>query len=137
MSKNIFLKSFETFADCPTQALSYIGLIYKGITDGTDSPMATCRRLIAMPSRCPPRFVDLVDAKQPRAMTMLAHVFASMKLIDDSAVWFKGIAERQVPKIHEQLPAGWKAMMAWPMAVARGEIDREPKETQIDDILSL
>ena len=70
-------------------------------------------------------------------MTMLAHVFASMELIDESAVWFKGIAERQVPKIHEQLPAGWKPMMAWPMAVARGEIDREPKETQIDDILSL
>jgi hypothetical protein len=28
-------------------------------------------------------------------------------------------------------------LQAWPMAIASGEIDREPKETQIDDILAL
>lgn len=123
--------------DAYTKSLSYIGLIYKGIVEGTDTPMATCRRLIAMPSRCPPRFVDLVEAKQSRAMVMLAHVFASMKLVDGQAVWFKGIAERQVPRIYGELPVGWREMMTWPMAVANGEIDREPKETQIDDILAL
>ena len=123
--------------DAYQKSLSYIGLIYKGIVGGTDSPMATCRRLIAMPSRCPPRFVDLVEAKQPRAMAMLAHVFASMKLVDGQAVWFKGIAERQVPLIYEQLPVGWREMMAWPIAVAQGEVDREPRETYIEDILAL
>jgi hypothetical protein len=29
------------------------------------------------------------------------------------------------------------SLQAWPMAIANGELDREPKETQIDDILSL
>ena len=119
------------------KALSYIGLIYKGIIEGTDEPLATCRRLTAMPSRLPPRFGELVVVRQPRAFTMLAHIFACMKLISDKASWFRGIAERQVPKIYEQLPVGWREMMAWPMAVANGEVDREPKETQIHDILLL
>ena len=123
--------------DAYQKTLSYIGLIYKGIVEGTDTPLATCRRLIAMPSRCPPRFVDLCEASKPRAMVMLAHVFASMKLVGSQTVWFGGIAERQVPRIYEQLPVGWQEMMTWPMAVANGEVDREPKETQIDDILAL
>jgi hypothetical protein len=118
-------------------AISYVGLIYKGISDGTESEMASCRRLIAMPSRMDPRFIDLYEAKQPRAIAILAHLFACMKLIADKVPWFEGIAERQIPKTYEQLPAGWKPMLVWPMAILNGEIDREPKETQIDDILAL
>lgn len=119
------------------RTLAYIGAIYKGIIEGTDNSLGTCRRLVAMPSRCPPRFVQLAEAKQPRALVMLAHVFATMKLTDASTIWFRGIAERQVPKIYESLPPGWREMMAWPVAVTRGEIEREPKETFIDDILAL
>lgn len=120
------------------KALCYIGLIYKCVVEGTEHPMATCRRLVALPSRCPSRFVELVEARQPRAMAMLAHVFAIMKLIDDKVEWFIGIAERQIPQIYEQLPTGWRGLpMTWPMAISKGEVDREPKETQIDDILAL
>lgn len=136
-----FAADFEAITDedrnAYTMSLAYIGVIYKGIVEGTDTPLATCRRLVAMPSKCPPRFVDLVEARQPRAMVMLAHLFAGMKLVDQSVVWLSGIAERQVPKIYEQLPVGWREMMAWPMAVAQGEVNREPRETQIDDVLTL
>lgn len=132
-----FAADFEAMTPEDVEAykltLYYIGAIYKGIVEGTDSPFATCRRLSAMSSCCPERFVDLVEARLPRAMVMLAHVFASMKLVDQNAVWFRGIAERQVPIIYEQLPNAWKEMMVWPMAVARGEVDREPLETQRDD----
>lgn len=131
-------QDFETMTSEDTDAymktLSFIGTIYKGIVEGTDVPIATCRRLSALPSRCPPRFTDLVDAKRPRALAMLAHVFSSMKLIEDKVEWCKGVAERQVPKIYEQLPVGWHEMMSWPMAIARGEVHREPVETQIDDV---
>lgn len=119
------------------KTLAYIGAIYSGIIDGTDTSLGTCRRLIAMPSRCPPRFVDLAEAKQPRALIMLSFVFATMKLADKTTPWFRGIAERQVPKIYEQLPPGWREMMAWPVAVASGDIERQPKETWIDDVLAL
>ena len=97
--------------DTYQKALCYIGLIYKGVNEGTDDYMATCRRIAGFPSRNDPHFIDLVEAKQPRALTMLAHIFALMKMIDDKVLWFRGIAERQVPKIYEQLPIGWRAMM--------------------------
>lgn len=105
----------ETYA----RALSYIGLIYKGIRTKSDQPVATCRRLVAMPSRLPLRFTVMVEQRQSRAMAILAHVFACMKLLDDEVLWFKGVAERQIPKIQHDLPSGWKEMLEWPMAVAR------------------
>ena len=103
-------------------ALSYIGLIFKGISEGTDHPLDTCRRIIAMPSRLAPRFTELVDQRQPRAMAMLAYVFASMKLLEEKVMWFKGVAELQVPKIHAQLPAAWKDMAKWPLDIALGRV---------------
>ena len=91
--------------------ICYVGNIYKGIVEDRDDPMATCRRLIAAPSKNDPRFIDLLETKQPRAMTILAHMFACMKLIAEQVEWFKGIAERQVPRIYDQLPTGWRPMM--------------------------
>lgn len=93
------------------KAICYIGLAYKSIMDGSDEPMATCRRLMALPSRSEPRFIDLLEMKQPRAMAILAHTFACMKLVENEVEWFKGIAERQVPKIYNDLPVGWQPMM--------------------------
>ncbi|KAK3708964.1 hypothetical protein LTR37_011128 [Vermiconidia calcicola] len=119
------------------QVISYVGMIYKCISEGNESELAICRRLVAMPSRNDPRFIDMVEAKRPPALAILAHLFACMKLIDNKVPWFRGIAERQVPKIHDELPVGWRPMLAWPMAITAGEVDREPAETQIEDILAL
>ena len=104
------------------QTLSYIGRIYKRIVNGSDDRLTSCRRFMAMPPRLQPRFVDLVEAKQPRAIVMLAHFFALMKLVEDEVTCLRGIAERPVPKFQAQLPIGWQEMMAWPMAVVRGEV---------------
>lgn len=112
-------------AEAYQQALSYIGLIYKGIVDGSDPPAATCRRLTAMPSRLSPRFTELVAQNQPRAIAMLAHVFACMKLLEEKTVWFKDIAEGQVRKIVRQLPPAWVPVVQWPVAVAEGRIRLE------------
>lgn len=122
------------------RTLCYIGSTYKAIVEDNESPLATNRRLTAMPSKCPARFVDLVEAKQPRAMVMLAHVFASMKLAARDSIWFKGIAELQVPIIYEQLPVGWRELMEWPMAIALGDVDEmsrpmPSKEPQVESNL--
>ncbi|PPJ59714.1 hypothetical protein CBER1_10801 [Cercospora berteroae] len=74
------------------RTLSYIGLMYKGVVNGTDSPLATGRRVMAMPARGPIRFGELVEANEPRAAAMLAHVFATMKLSEERFPWFEGIA---------------------------------------------
>lgn len=110
-----FAEDFEAMSpgdrEIYRQVICYIGNIYKGIMEATDDPLVTCRRLIAAPSRNPPRFIELLESKQPRALTILAHMFACMKLVAEQVEWFKGIAERQVPKIYEQLPPGWYPMM--------------------------
>lgn len=112
----------EEDRDTYEKALSYLGLIYRGIHDGSDHPMATCRRLVAMPSRLPLRFAELVESKQPRAMAILAYALASMKLREDEVLWFRGVAQRQVPRIQQELPPAWRELVKWPMAIARGEI---------------
>ena len=110
-----FAEDFEAMSvedrEVYRQIICYVGNVYKGIVEGTDAPMATCRRLLAAPSKNEPRFIELLEAKQPRAMTILAHMFACMKLVEEEVQWFKGIAERQVPKIYDKLPTGWHPMM--------------------------
>lgn len=102
------------------KALSFIGLLYTGVIEGTDNYSATCRRLIASPSRLPHRFIELAQEQQPRAMVMLAHAFASAHLVEQKVWWFRGVAARQVPKIYEQVPKGWRGLMGWPMDVVEG-----------------
>ncbi|KAK6388935.1 hypothetical protein LTR65_007216 [Meristemomyces frigidus] len=117
------------------KALSYVGLIYKGIQTKSDHPMATCRRLFAMPSRLPLRFTAMAEQGQPRAMAILAHVFACMRLLDDKVLWFKGVAERQIPRIEQGLPQGWKNMLEWPMAVAGGDVSAIGGDASADENL--
>ena len=87
----------ESYRKCA----AYIALVYKSITEGSEPALANCRRLVALPSRLPKRFLELLDARAPRAMVLLAHAFALMKLISDTVPWFAGVAEQQVPKIYQ------------------------------------
>lgn len=107
--------------------LSYVGLIYKGIVQGLDSPLATGRRCNAMPTSAPLRFSDLVEANRPRAMAIMAHVFASMKLVEEQFPWFKGVAERQIPAICRALPHQWTEFVQWPLQVIQGTRDNPPQ----------
>ena len=115
--------------DAYTKTLSYIGLMYKGISEVFDEPRATCRRIMALPSVCPGRFIEMLDMAQPRALAILMHVFACMRLIADKVHWFAGIAERQVPMLYERLPNAWREVVQWPMRVAGGDVSSTPYET--------
>lgn len=122
----------EIDRDAHTKTLSYIGLMYKGIREEFDEPRATCRRLMALPSLCPERFVEILELSQPRALAIMMHVFACMKLIAEKVSWFAGIAERQVPMLYERLPNAWREVVQWPMRVAGGDVSSTPYETAVD-----
>lgn len=62
--------------DAYQKALSYIGLIYNKVIEDSEPVLAISRRFIAMPARLPSLFSELVDAKMPRAMVIMAHAFA-------------------------------------------------------------
>lgn len=115
-----------------TKTISYVGLMYKGINEAFDEPRATCRRIMALPSACPGRFVETLELSQPRALAIMMHVFACMKLIADKIDWFNGIAERQIPMLYERLPNAWREVVQWPMRVAGGDVTSTPYETAVD-----
>ena len=117
--------------------VAYLAHVYKMIVDEGEVSLSTCRRLVAMPSRLPRRFSELVEARTPRSLVMLAHAFSLMKMISTQVPWFQGLAERQTPRIAQQLPPGWKEAMAWPMKVAEGKLNETSNVTDIRDILSL
>lgn len=122
----------EEDIDAYLKAVSYIGLIYSGIRDGSDSAPATSRRIMAMPSILPERFMELLEERRPRALAMLVHVFACGELVAADNFWFRGIAKKQMPRLCERLPAAWWPMIAWPLRVTEGALDSEPLETKVE-----
>ena len=50
------------------------------------------RRLSTMPARTPMEFIELIERRDQRALVMMMHHYALLKLVDD-AWWIKGTAE--------------------------------------------
>ena len=92
---------------------------------------------MAVPARVPPRFLDLALQQTPRAMAVLAHIFAMMKLLALEVPWYAGVAEKQIPVIQDRLPRGWKSVMQWPLAVLDADINARrmlPTPPRTDEI---
>ena len=119
-------------ADTYLKAVSYIGVMYKGIREGFDGAYATARRIMAMPSILPDRWMELLEERRPRALVILIHAFACGELIAGENIWFRGIAKRQIPGLCGRLPAAWQPMVAWPLRVAGGGVDSDPVETRME-----
>lgn len=95
--------------------LSYIGLIHKGVVENSESPLSIIRRIVATAARAPPRFSELVLAYQPRAIVVLAHLFAIVGLAGERIPWLEGIAQCQLPKLCAWLSEPWRDMIEWPL----------------------
>jgi hypothetical protein len=122
-------------------ALSYIGSIYLNLpaNGGHDTPLATCRRIMAFPSCMTNTYFPALvcEERAPRALAMLAHVFAMMKLVESGVPWLKGVAGRQVGLICGMVlnsekvegaegqgkAGGLERMVKWPMDVIEGRVE--------------
>lgn len=103
--------------------ISYIGLIYRMLTQEEESVVVTSRRFMALPARVPPRFLDLLSQQRPRALVILAHIFALFKLIGVHIPWYVGVAEKHIPALEARVPAGFKPIMRWPRRVLTSPIE--------------
>jgi hypothetical protein len=121
------------------KAVSYLGLMYKGIREKFDSSNATARRIMAMSSLLPDRWTELLEQRRPRALSILVQVLACGELIAKDNFWFKGVARKQIPGLCEHLPPAWWPMVTWPLRVAEGQFDSEPIETmvELDELLGV
>ena len=95
------------------QALNYLGSIYTGIQH-KESQSKLSRRLFGFAAIVPKIFLDFVDQTRPRALVILAHLFAMTKIVDD-VWWFRGAAERHVHGIKSIVPNDWQWAMDWPL----------------------
>ena len=106
------------------KTLNYIGSVYIAIKNGEPSGVLS-RRFFAFGPMLEKRYLELLEQRRPRALVMLAHLFAMSKVIDD--IWlFNGAAERHVYGVQTILPPSWQWAMEWPLNVITS-----PNQTQL------
>ena len=96
------------------KALNYLGSIYIAIQDDENQPKL-CRRLFGFAPMVPKLFLDFVEKRRPRALVILAHLFAMTKAVDN-VWWFRGSAKRHVHGIKSIVPSDWQWAMDWPLS---------------------
>ncbi|KJR83330.1 uncharacterized protein SPSK_04230 [Sporothrix schenckii 1099-18] len=128
------LPSGDDWADAATRdayekTLSYVGSLQLSMRRG-EPVYVLCRRVQGFTMVMPPRFVDFVSERRPRALVVLAHFFAAVSKISklsqaSGGVWWLGgedsrepIATREVRGIRSIMPVEWMAHMIWPMEAA-------------------
>jgi hypothetical protein len=73
------------------------------------------RNILKFPGIVTKQYVDLVAAKDPRALTILGYYF--MLIIQVEQIWWlQGAVERDFPVLMNELPEIWKPRMVWAMA---------------------
>ncbi|PWY72673.1 hypothetical protein BO83DRAFT_361389 [Aspergillus eucalypticola CBS 122712] len=80
------------------------------------------KRFSSFPSMVPGGFLGLVSELRPRALVILAYLFALAKGAD-GVWWLRGIPEMEVRGIESILPEVWRGVMRWPMGVVKGEVN--------------
>ncbi|OJJ72164.1 hypothetical protein ASPBRDRAFT_178306 [Aspergillus brasiliensis CBS 101740] len=80
------------------------------------------KRFSSFPSMVPGEFLGLVAQRRPRALVILAYLFALVKGAED-VWWLMGIPEMEVRGIDSILPEEWRGLMRWPVGVVMGVVD--------------
>ncbi|KAH8660753.1 hypothetical protein BGZ60DRAFT_112692 [Tricladium varicosporioides] len=93
--------------------LGYIGAIHVKIEEGWDERQLR-RVYYSLITLTPPKFVEQLHQRNPRALVILAYYFSLAKAMDD-VWWMRGIAERETLGIQSILPEHWQWAMAWPL----------------------
>ncbi|KAJ5106635.1 hypothetical protein N7456_003310 [Penicillium angulare] len=103
----------EETAEAYSQTTEYLGYLYTA--SQANEPEWVLRKIFfGFPPISPRRFTDLVTERRPRALVILAYLFALGKKVDN-VWWFRGIPEREVRGINGIVPDNWKWAMFWPL----------------------
>ncbi|KAJ6119543.1 hypothetical protein N7523_003823 [Penicillium sp. IBT 18751x] len=99
--------------------IDYLERLYVSIRNG--EPDWVIRKLFTgFPPVVPGEFLDFVYEKRPRALVILAYLFALTKKIDN-VWWLRGIPEREVRGINSIMPPDWKWTMVWALNLVADE----------------
>lgn len=91
--------------------IDYLERLYMAVQ--TNEPDGVIRRLFTgFAPIVPGEFLDFVYERRPRALVILAYLFALAKNIENTW-WLRGIPEREVRGINSIMPPEWKWTMVW------------------------
>lgn len=95
--------------------ITYLERLYFAVQDR--QPEYVIRKIFnGFPPVVPKLFLDYVGEKRPRALAILAHLFALGKSVEN-IWWLRGIPEQEVRGIDSIMPADWKWALAWPLSL--------------------
>ena len=97
-----------------SKTLSYIGRLYHAPQDHPMPSIAIIRRIMDVPLHCPPRFLDLMEQRSPRALAILAHLLALFEHyhVNEADIWWvQGITESHNRAIEMVLPSEWRPFL--------------------------
>lgn len=107
-------------------AVVHLAHMFRAMESGNMTALSLCQYVLAVPSRIPGRFVQLVEAQAPRALVIMAHIYAQIFDIGSEVIWMRDIAKRQVENIHADLPRAWAERMGYPLMSVAAESIRMP-----------
>ncbi|KAM5350055.1 hypothetical protein ACJ41O_006560 [Fusarium nematophilum] len=96
--------------------LKFLGSLYLRLHVGFGPDLSL--RIVTWLTYIPRAFVDLCRLRRPRALVILAHFAAFIKLVKE-VWWFEGISERSIADISTHLGPDWQPLLRVPLAVSR------------------
>lgn len=98
-----------------TGAVEYLERLY--IAMETREPEFIIRKMFSgFPPVVSRDFIQLVSEKRPRALAILARLFAIGKTVEN-IWWLRGIPEKEIIGINGNMPVSWKWTMDWPLSL--------------------
>jgi hypothetical protein len=105
----------DTVQNAYCGAIAYLESLYSAV-QGRQPEFVIRKIFNGFPPVVPKLFLDFVVEKRPRALAILAHLFALAKSVDN-IWWLCGIPEQEVRGIDSIIPADWKWALAWPLTM--------------------
>ncbi|KAJ5084565.1 hypothetical protein NUU61_009144, partial [Penicillium alfredii] len=102
-------------AETYQQAVAYLENLYISVQLG-ETGFVVRKMFNGFPAVLPMRFIELISHRRPRALVILAHLFACAKSSED-IWWLRGIPEREINGINSIIPPEWEWTMTWPLQV--------------------
>lgn len=111
--------------------LRYIGVLYQNLREGLSPVMRL--RIIVWFTFLPTRFFDLAREQRPRALIILAHYTAFLKLTN-RVWWMAGVGQRSITDLISHLSSPeWDEYLGMPCRVALVDSEEEVGRAILDD----
>ncbi|CAK7264954.1 hypothetical protein SEPCBS119000_001256 [Sporothrix epigloea] len=119
-----------THIDAYYKTLKLLGSLYRELESGIGRILSL--RIITWLTFLPKSFVDIARERRPRALVILAHYLAFVKLCN-RLWWMRGIADKEIRDILNVLEESWLTYIKGPIAVLDTTDDIEIGKILLND----